>query len=971
MATSSFKGTVWKVVWGTNVFVRSGPDRESSKVAELAPSSVVIETARQGDWIQHASSHPLVPTGWTLVRAGENVVMEPVHPAPQESVACAGTKWVVVWNTNVFVRLTSHRSSAKIAELSPGAEITELARDGLWIRHAKGWSLSKAGNNVVLQPVGDTTHAGTEWRVVWNTNCFVRAEPSRESLKVCEITPSSTVIELARDGDWIRHSLGWTQTRANINVCLFEVPKSQQLPKWKVIWQTAVFIRAAPDREATQVGELPPGAIATELSRVDDWIRHPQGWTLTKAGSTICLVPVSDDVMLTAAAVPRHAVEYTDPSYNPSYALDPQSQLSQSHSAHPLSHISAHQMDPYASSPGHSLSAPPVPHAHMGSKGPSVSPPAAASSVIATHRPHAHVSEFAQQPSLSQHDLSQDFMQMSLNSHASHLQPASSPPHSAQSGYLTPSPHNPAPGHGHAGSSRSQSRASAGYGSSPSPSHAAMAMPVQQSVPQPQQRMMWKVIWNSSVFVRAGPSRDSAKVGELPSGSRVMELDRADDWIRHAQGWTLTQAGHNTCLVPDYKIWRVVWSTSVYVRNGPSRDSPKVGELMPGARVMELERVGEWLRHSQGWTLARAGHNICLICEDEEVTGLSNGLNGSQMSASVSPVMGSMLSSAQAAHPQTLSPSQIGMSSHGAYGLGAHGDNLKSMSAGSVSLPSSNPSSRPGSVVGSRSRMNGNVISSIEVQSTSGSPIMSHANPASVPASVVNDVATGHGFGNGLGLLNGSYMNPLGTSHPSASSGLGASKTSPGYSSLSDSFNMVSVPPLSSSLSSSVNNSMYGFGGLMGVGGGLGIGMGGVFSNERKSPLNDGWDDNTSTISNLSNLNKPSDSAGSAAPVGSVSRQSASASSSQNGPFSMFSGSVDFSKPFRNNVEHDGAALTPAASASVSTSDFSAALDSASTSASAVASPSSSVSLSPVLEPLSQELEEGNNEQEAGGEEQN
>ena len=58
--------------------------------------------------------------------------------------------------------------------------------------------------------------------------------------------------------------------------------------------------------------------------------------------------------------------------------------------------------------------------------------------------------------------------------------------------------------------------------------------------------------------------------------------------------------------------WKVVWATNVYVRNGPTRDSPKVAELTPGTIVQELRREGDWLQHSKGWTLTKAGNNICM-----------------------------------------------------------------------------------------------------------------------------------------------------------------------------------------------------------------------------------------------------------------------------------------------------------------------------------------------------------------------
>lgn len=59
-------------------------------------------------------------------------------------------------------------------------------------------------------------------------------------------------------------------------------------------------------------------------------------------------------------------------------------------------------------------------------------------------------------------------------------------------------------------------------------------------------------------------------------------------------------------------MWRVVWATNCYVRGAPNRESDKVAELPPGTTVIELGLQGDWVRHAKGWTLAKAGNNICM-----------------------------------------------------------------------------------------------------------------------------------------------------------------------------------------------------------------------------------------------------------------------------------------------------------------------------------------------------------------------
>jgi hypothetical protein len=73
-------------------------------------------------------------------------------------------------------------------------------------------------------------------------------------------------------------------------------------------------------------------------------------------------------------------------------------------------------------------------------------------------------------------------------------------------------------------------------------------------------------------------------------------------------GWTLTKAGANICLQEmappqTQKIWRAVWGTNLFVRVRPERESEKCSELTPGARVVELERQGEWIRYGHHPTM--------------------------------------------------------------------------------------------------------------------------------------------------------------------------------------------------------------------------------------------------------------------------------------------------------------------------------------------------------------------------------
>jgi hypothetical protein len=156
--------------------------------------------------------------------------------------------------------------------------------------------------------IGDNSRAGTQWRVVWGSNVYVRAMPSRDSPKVTEIPPTTVVVEMARSGDWIRHSAGWTLTKAGSNVCLQEIaPVAVPQKIWRAVWGTNLFVRTRPERESEKCAEITPGARVVELERTGDWIRHSLGWTLTKAGSNVCMVQEGDQQPAAAAATQQAA----------------------------------------------------------------------------------------------------------------------------------------------------------------------------------------------------------------------------------------------------------------------------------------------------------------------------------------------------------------------------------------------------------------------------------------------------------------------------------------------------------------------------------------------------------------------------------------------------------------------------------------------------------------------------------------
>lgn len=95
IALSIVTGTVWRVIWTTNVYCRANPSRDSPKIGELPPQSTVTELARIGDWLQHSAGalfifafKLIVRAGWTLTKAGSNVVMKEAWPVLSVCALC-------------------------------------------------------------------------------------------------------------------------------------------------------------------------------------------------------------------------------------------------------------------------------------------------------------------------------------------------------------------------------------------------------------------------------------------------------------------------------------------------------------------------------------------------------------------------------------------------------------------------------------------------------------------------------------------------------------------------------------------------------------------------------------------------------------------------------------------------------------------------------------------------------------------
>uniref|UniRef100_A0A0G4HCL6 SH3b domain-containing protein n=1 Tax=Chromera velia CCMP2878 TaxID=1169474 RepID=A0A0G4HCL6_9ALVE len=139
------------------------------------------------------------------------------------------------------VRDAPDAKAKEVAVLNAGEEIEELEKKGDWVKHAKGWSMVKAGGVTALLPV-------------------------QYSSKGQEAPPPA-----ARASKKRREYL--------------QVDPKLKVETWRV--------RSKPDTSAQQVGLVNAGDVLEVLEKKGDWIRHHAGWSIIKAGGVTALIRLS------------------------------------------------------------------------------------------------------------------------------------------------------------------------------------------------------------------------------------------------------------------------------------------------------------------------------------------------------------------------------------------------------------------------------------------------------------------------------------------------------------------------------------------------------------------------------------------------------------------------------------------------------------------------------------------------------
>ena len=169
---------------------------------------------------------------------------------------------------------------------------------------------------------------------------------------------------------------------------------------------------------------------------------------------------------------------------------------------------------------------------------------------------------------------------------------------------------------------------------------------------------LWKCV-TGYVNVRSGAGLNYPMNGQkLSYGELVAEKDRATVngilWIKHNKGWSATESGGDTYLVPNgsgvggpsdgggdgegggtdggssgedsggagtttgsYNVWKVINTDSLRIRTGPGLNYTAVNEtLSRGEEITEIGRTEVngvlWIQHQRGWSAVKSGNDTYL-----------------------------------------------------------------------------------------------------------------------------------------------------------------------------------------------------------------------------------------------------------------------------------------------------------------------------------------------------------------------
>lgn len=293
------------VINGDRVSLRSGPGRDSDRLALLENGTRVTVLAQQADWYRVRTATG--KTGWVLgtyvatmatpstsqasraqqspATGGVSASRHANAPATQttkqaalatttKSGTAAGPVERAIKGDRVSLRSGPSRDSERLALLDNGARITLLERRADWCRvrteaGKTGWVLGTYVATAGRQTTSSTTRSEPSPlgpRVICGDRVCIRTKPDRSSERLTLLDDGAQVKMIGRKGDWCRIKLasgktGWVlnqylgmRSRSGVRVAS-EPKRVAQRP----LTQTREVRRATPLRHVRQETPAPDG----------------------------------------------------------------------------------------------------------------------------------------------------------------------------------------------------------------------------------------------------------------------------------------------------------------------------------------------------------------------------------------------------------------------------------------------------------------------------------------------------------------------------------------------------------------------------------------------------------------------------------------------------------------------------------------------------------------------------------------
>jgi len=117
------QGIIWHAVEPLKIYKFCG----QQLLATVPKGLFIEELEKQGDWIRHHK-------GWSPITEHGKVVLWPLNSHDK-------SLWFVTKDVNIRNKPNFNASSVT-GRLSAGVIFEEVAKDGIWIQHSKGWSVT-------------------------------------------------------------------------------------------------------------------------------------------------------------------------------------------------------------------------------------------------------------------------------------------------------------------------------------------------------------------------------------------------------------------------------------------------------------------------------------------------------------------------------------------------------------------------------------------------------------------------------------------------------------------------------------------------------------------------------------------------------------------------------------------------------------------------------------------------------------